>query len=351
MKQGQALKVGIVRDDRFMLHRTGFVHPERHGRLKAIYKMLDADFGSTLIPIQPELATLEQIELVHTPTYVRKVLRTSDREFTNLAPDTPVCSKSYLAALLAVGGCIKGLQALLSGRCDVCFALVRPPGHHAQRDRAGGFCIFNNIGVTARFAMERYGFTRILIFDWDIHHGNGIQDLFYADKQVMYVSAHYKGWYPPSGEWSDTGSGDGAGYTINLPLPKNVQDADLLYLCYKVLGLVMKNYRPDLILVGAGFDGHADDPMSRTQLTEHSYQGLTEMLLNFRQSGGNLPLLFALEGGYHLPSLVSSVKAVLDVLTGATRCAGEVFPPTELGEELFETACQIHRKYNVWVDQ
>ncbi len=350
MKQRKALKVGVVRDDRFMLHWTGLVHPERPSRLKAIYKMLDKDFESTLINIQPELATLEQIELVHTPTYVRKVLRTAEREFTNLAPDTPVCSKSYLAALLAVGGCIKGLQALLSGRCDVCFALVRPPGHHAQPDRAGGFCIFNNLGVTARFAMERYGFSRILIFDWDIHHGNGIQDLFYGDKEVMYVSTHYRGWYPPTGEWGETGTGDGLGYTINLPLPKNIQDADLVYLCSKVLGLVMKNYRPDLILAAAGFDGHSDDPLGRTHLTEVSYKRLTELLLNFREAGGNLPLLLALEGGYHLPSLVSSVKAVLEVLTRVDGACGSSFPRTDLGEKLFEEACQIHREYHVWTD-
>ena len=350
MDQGKNIKVGIVRDDRYMLHRPGLVHPERPDRLKAIYKMLDKDFASTVTNIQPELATLEQIELVHTPTYVRKVLRTADRDFTNLAPDTPVCSKSYIAALLAVGGCIKGLQAMLSGRCDVCFALVRPPGHHAQRDRGEGFCIFNNLGVTARFSNERYGFNRILIVDWDIHHGNGIQNLFYGEKDVFYVSTHYRGWYPHTGDWGETGTGEGLGYTVNLPLPKNIQDNDLLYLYSQVLGLVMKNYRPELILVAAGFDGHCDDPMGRTHLTEMAYQGLTELMLDLQEAGGNLPVLLALEGGYHLPSLVSSVRTVINVLSGKRSNHRATFPPTELGAELLEKAYQIHRGYHVWTD-
>lgn len=350
MDREMKLKVGIIRDERFLLHRPGIVHPERPERLTALYKMLDQYFGSDFITIQPELATLEQIELVHTPTYVRKVLRTADRDFTNLTADTPVCAKSYIAALLAVGGCIKGLQAMLSGRCEVCFALIRPPGHHALPDRASGFCIFNNLGVTARYASERYGFRKILIVDWDIHHGNGIQDLFYETKQVLYFSSHYKGWFPPSGDWTETGSGEGLGYTINLPVPKNIQDADYLYAHSAILSMVTRKYEPELILVAAGFDGHCDDPMGRTQLTELSYQGLTRLILALRESGGNLPVLMALEGGYHIPSLVSSVTSVMEVLCRPEHEPAPNFQQTQLGAELFEHAYQIHKEYGVWTD-
>jgi acetoin utilization deacetylase AcuC-like enzyme len=179
-----ALKVGIVRDDRYLLHQPGLVHPERPERLIRLYEMLDKEHFEALVPIQPDLATLEQLELIHAPNYVRKVLKTAERPFTDLAPDTPVSSESYLSAWLAVGGCIRGLQAVLSGRCDVCFALIRPPGHHALRSRAGGFCIFNNLAITARYAIKRQGFRRVLIVDWDIHHGNGIQELFYGERVV-----------------------------------------------------------------------------------------------------------------------------------------------------------------------
>ncbi|HTY24746.1 MAG TPA: histone deacetylase [Desulfomonilaceae bacterium] len=344
------LKVAVVRDNRYLLHQPGLVHPERPERLEEIYKMLDADFGETLMTIQPELATLEQLELVHTPNYIRKVLKTSERAFTNLAPDTPVCSQSYLAAWLAVGGCIKGLQALLSGRCDVCFALIRPPGHHAAPDRAEGFCIFNNLGVTARYATMRHGFRRVLIIDWDIHHGNGIQDMFYDQKQVLYLSSHYRGWYPPTGDWHETGVGEGLGYTINLPLSKDVQDADMLYLYWKVLEPVVKRYRPELIFVSAGFDGHHSDPLGRIRLTERSFRGLTELLIEARASAGDPPILLALEGGYDCTALVSCVQEVLRTFISSNPKGNLYFPEAQHGAEIVKKARSIHKEYHVWTD-
>lgn len=169
------------------------------------------------------------------------MLKTSERTFTYLAPDTTVCSQSYLAAYLAVGGCIKGLHAMLSGRCHVCFALVRPPGHHAHPNRAGGFCVFNNLGIAARYAIRRHGITRILIIDWDIHHGDGIQELFYADKEVCYFSSHYMGWFPRTGHWEEAGTGEGEGYTINVPLPIDIRDLDMIYVYSSILDPLIRN--------------------------------------------------------------------------------------------------------------
>jgi acetoin utilization deacetylase AcuC-like enzyme len=344
------LKVGVVRDERYLLHQPGVVHPERPERLDALYKMLDEEFGDRLPTIEPELATLEHLELVHTPNYIRKVLKTSERPFTNLAPDTPVCSQTYLAAWLAVGGCIKGLRALLSGRLDVCFALVRPPGHHAGADRAGGFCIFNNLGVTARYALDRHGFERILIIDWDIHHGNGIQDLFYDQKEVLYLSSHYRGWYPPSGDWEETGAGDGLGYTVNLLLHKDFRDPDMLYMYQQVLEPVVRRYRPELIFVAAGFDAHYKDPLGRVKLTEQSFRGLTELLLQLRQAVGDPPILLALEGGYDVTALTSSVREVFNVLLDSGPRSEEIFAPSELGKEVVAKARDIHKIYHVWTD-
>jgi len=345
-----ALKVCVVRDDRFLLHQTGIDHPERPGRLRGIYRMLDKDFPEGLINIEPEPATLEHLELVHTPSYIKRVLRTSEREFTNLAPDTPAGSQSYLAAWLAVGGCIKGLQALLAGRCDACFALVRPPGHHALSDRPGGFCIFNNLGIAAKYAIERYGFRRILIIDWDMHHGHGLQDLFWETKEVMYISSHYLGWYPHSGDWENVGVGEGLGYTINMPVPKDIADVDLLYLYYKVLSPVIRRFRPELILVAAGFDGHERDPIRRTRLTEKAFRWLTELLVDLRDAVRPPPFLFTLEGGFDVGALASCVREVLDVLAKKGRRERVPVSRSQKGMEIFEKLEAIHKRYHVWAD-
>lgn len=345
-----ALKVGIIRDDRYLLHQPGLVHPESRQRLIRIYEMLDKEHFEALVPVQPTLASLEELELVHAPNYVRKVLKTAERPFSYLAPDTPVSSESYLSASLAVGGCIRGLQAVLSGRCDVCFALIRPPGHHALRNRASGFCIFNNLAITARYAIKRQGLRRVLIVDWDIHHGNGIQDLFYQEKEVLYLSTHYRGWYPQTGAWEETGAGEGAGYTINVPLPKDIHDEDMLYVCAELLGRVMQSYRPELILVAAGFDAHYMDPIGRLQLTEKFFGGITELILDFRSELGSPPLLFALEGGYNVIALERSVKEVFDVLTSRGVSREKPFAVSEIGVQLLDKARSVHRQFHLWTD-
>jgi acetoin utilization deacetylase AcuC-like enzyme len=312
--------------------------------------MLDKDFPDGLINIEPEPATLEHLELVHTPAYIKRVLRTSGRDFTHLAPDTPAGSQSYMAAWLAVGGCIKGLQALLAGRCDACFALVRPPGHHALPDRPGGFCIFNNLGIAARYAVERYGLRRILIVDWDMHHGHGLQELFWETKEVLYLSSHYLGWYPHSGDWEDVGAAEGLGYTINIPVSKDIADVDLLYLYWKVLAPVIRNYRPELILVAAGFDGHERDPIGRARLTEKAFRWLTELLIDLRDAVRPPPLLFTLEGGFDVGALASCVREVLGALTVKGRRERVPISLSPKGLELFEKLEAIHKQYRVWTD-
>lgn len=344
------LKVGIVRDERFLAHQTGLVHPERPGRLKAIYRMLDTEWNDRLIRIEPQFATLEDLELIHTPTYISTVLRTAEREFTNLTPDTPASSQSCLAAWLAVGGCIRAVNTLLSGRCDASFCLIRPPGHHALKDRAGGFCIFNNAAIAARHAIERHGLKRILIIDWDVHHGNGIQDLFYEDKEVLYLSTHYLGWYPQTGDWEECGAGQGLGYTVNIPIPKEIEDPDIVHLYGKVLTRVMRKFRPELILVAAGFDAHHRDPIGRTRLTKAAYRRLTEILIELRDPVSAPPLLFALEGGYDVSALVACVREVLIALTWEDRRANMTPTATARGAELVTRVEHIHKKFKVWVE-
>jgi len=310
--------------------------------------MMDKDFPRGLTIIRPELAMLEHLELVHPPAYIKQILATADRDFTSLAPDTPASSKSYLAAWLAVGACIDGLKALLAGRCRACFCLVRPPGHHALPDRAGGFCIFNNLGITARYAIEEHGFERILIIDWDVHHGNALQDLFYSDKRVLYFSSHYMGWYPHTGDWEETGEGEGAGYTVNLPVPKELHDDDIVHIYRDMLSAIVKRFRPELILVAAGFDAHLRDPLGRTRLTEKAYAWLTQIILQLSDSVKSAPILFALEGGYDNWALAASVREVLRILTFEGRLDRIPGVRTVRGAAVIDRARQIHAKFNVW---
>jgi acetoin utilization deacetylase AcuC-like enzyme len=344
-----ALKLGIVRDDRFLEHMPGHSHPEHPSRLRAVHRMLDAELPEGCEMIQPEPATLEVLELVHTSAYIKKVLKTADHKFTSLAPDTPASAKTYLSAWLAVGGCLKALEALVSGQCDVCFAMVRPPGHHALADRAGGFCIFNNLGVTARYAINHFDFHRILIIDWDIHHGNGIQDLFYRENKVLYFSTHDMLLYPYSGNLEETGKGQGQGYTINVPLPRDLNDADLLHLYRAILTPVVQQYVPDLMLIVAGFDAHHEDPIGRMKITESAFADLTGLLLHLRNLVHDPPMLFALEGGYSNRGLVNSLRSVLKILTSKAGLPEISSSETPLGARLVAKVREVHAPYKVWI--
>jgi len=343
-----ALKLGIVRDDRFLEHMPGHTHPAHPSRLRAIHRMLDTELQDGYDVIQPEPATLEVLELIHTSAYIKKVLKTADHRFTSLAPDTPASAKTYLSAWLAVGGCLKGLEALVSRQCDVCFAMVRPPGHHALADRAGGFCIFNNLAVTARYAINQFAFRRILIIDWDIHHGNGIQDLFFREKKVLYFSTHDMLLYPYTGNLEETGKGWGKGYTINIPLPRGLNDADILHLYRSILMPVVERYVPDLILIVAGFDAHHEDPIGRMKITESAFADLTRLMLHLRKMADDPPVLFALEGGYSNRGLVNSVRSVLKILTSKVEPQGFASSETILGEQLVAKVREIHAPFKVW---
>jgi acetoin utilization deacetylase AcuC-like enzyme len=341
------LRTGVVRDERYLEHKTGHIHPDHPNRLRAIYRMLE-DFSECLIHIQPEPVPLEYLELVHTPVYIEKVLKTADQEFTSLAPDTPASPESYLAAWLAVGGCLKALDALIAGDCDVCFALVRPPGHHALPDRAGGFCIFNNLGTTARYAMEHHGLKRIMIIDWDIHHGNGIQELFYEEKTVLFFSSHDTLLYPYTGDFEEAGRGHGAGYTINMPVGRELEDGEVLFLYREILTPVLESFRPELLLVAAGFDAHHKDPIGRSLWTENAYGWLTDLLVDGREAVNGPPMLFALEGGYHPRATANSVREVIKVLASDQVRDHVPYKKTPRALRIIEKVRRVHAKYGVW---
>jgi len=347
--ESMTLRVGIARDKRFLEHKTGHFHPEHPKRLDAIYRMIDQYFRDRLVVIPAKPATLEQIERVHSPAYVRRILRTAEQPITSLAPDTPISAESCFTAWLAAGACIKGVGALMKKTCDAFFALVRPPGHHALPDRAAGFCIFNNIAIAARYAMDRYCLDRILVIDWDIHHGNGIHDIFYKTSNVLYLSTHDPMMYPYSGALEETGADDGLGYTVNVPILREFTDDDMLAVYRDILGPLIKGYLPQLIMVAAGFDAHVGDPIGRSRLTDAFYGGVTRLLMEFRAASDHPPLFFSLEGGYDQRALAGSIQAILAALTEDAPPLPPVSPGPEAAD-LIRRVKTIHAPYGVFHD-
>jgi acetoin utilization deacetylase AcuC-like enzyme len=321
--------------------------------------MLDQRHNQGFIPIEPRMATLEELELIHTPAYIKKIMGTSGRDFTNLSPDTPASRETYLSAWLAVGGCLEGIKALMEGRVRACLALVRPPGHHALPDQAGGFCIFNNLGLTAKVAQGVFGLKRILIIDWDIHHGNGLQDIFYGEPGVLYFSTHFPDIYPYTGHWEEAGHGAGTGWTVNIPIPREIKDEELFHVYREVAGRMIRTLRPELILVAAGFDGHRLDPLGRGRLTRRIFGWLTRLIINLSLEEGRPPLLLALEGGYDTPALARSLAEVTEALLKQKRSRPGLawrrrsrlpLTMTRLGRELIEKCLAVHRPYQIWTE-
>lgn len=343
------LQVQIVRDDRYLRHKTGLSHPESPARLSAVYRMLDWDHPGGFIEKQARPITLEDLERVHTPAYVRIILATARQRLTHLAPDTIASRDSCLAAWLAAGGCVLGVDDLLAGRCQACLVLCRPPGHHALADRAGGFCIFNNLGLAARHALRR-GLRRILIVDWDIHHGNALQNLFYADDRVVYVSTHLPNAYPFTGKLGEVGVGPGAGHTINLPLPPKWGDNDAMALYRVVLEQLVERFSPEMIMVACGFDAHFRDPIGATLQTEASYAGLAQLAATLGPRNNDIPLLLALEGGYDPDTLKACVAEVLAALQDEGHGQAVWSAQSQKADELLARAGRVHAGFGLWLD-
>ena len=304
-------KIGIVRDNRYMEHDMGMGHPECPERLDAIYRMLDQDMEGTLINVPVREAEKTELLYVHTSRYIDQIAATDGIESTYLDPDTRTSAGSYRAALLAAGGLCEAVRLVNAGELDNAFALVRPPGHHAEKSRAMGFCLFNNVAIAAMYARERLGLERVLIADWDVHHGNGTQHSFESDDSILYFSTHQYPHYPGTGSYGEIGAGKGVGYTVNVPLPTGYGDGDFVSIYNRVLKPVALEYKPDLILVSAGFDIYFRDPLSSMNVSPDGFAGLTRTLMNLADECCGGKLVITLEGGYHIDGQRDSVKAVL----------------------------------------
>ncbi|MEA1944564.1 MAG: histone deacetylase [Euryarchaeota archaeon] len=296
----------IIYHPDYLLHETGN-HPERKERLLAIMQLIE-ESEIDLHKIKPEPASIEEIQYVHDPEYIEKVKEYSEREMP-LDPDTVLCRESYHAALLAAGGMIRAVED------GDAFALVRPPGHHALPDRGMGFCLFNNIAIGAKYALRR-GYDRVLIVDWDVHHGNGTQHIFYDDPSVFYFSVHQYPYYPGTGSSDEIGTGAGRDYTLNVPLPRGSGDTEYINVFKNILIPVALGFDPDIVLVSAGFDAHIDDPLAGMAVTTDGFREMASIvcLISDRCCDGRLAI--TLEGGYDLHALSHSVLAVLEVMQG-----------------------------------
>ena len=307
-------KTGYASDPFYLRHETE-PHPENPGRLTAIQNRLESsEFYNNLIPIQPRKATAEEIGMVHDSGYVASVKQSCADEVRNLDADTVISSNSYDAALLSAGAGMKAIDQLIDGNIHNAFCAVRPPGHHAEQDHAMGFCLFNNVGIAARYAQKTKGLNKIFIFDWDVHHGNGSQHSFYSDPSIYYSSTHQYPFYPGTGAKEETGTGDGLGTTLNLPMDAYSDDDDYLSAVENKLIPEIQHYKPDLIIISAGFDAHQNDPLAQIQLTTDCFGKMTELLMGIARDVCDGRLLSMLEGGYDYDALSDSVRLHMQTL-------------------------------------
>lgn len=310
-------RVALVQDPRYLEHITGAMHPERPERLKIIEKMLsESGLEKQALSLEPREATREEIAAVHTLDLIEEVAATEGRPSTYLDPDTHASRHSWEAAKLAAGGLLVALDELLLGKVDEAFAFPRPPGHHAERDHAMGFCLFNNVAIAAEYAIRKKGIKKIVILDFDVHHGNGTQHIFEDRPDVFYISTHRYPFYPGTGSAHERGKGAGEGYTLNLPMNGGEGDDEYEEVFREKILPAIAQYRPDLLILSAGFDAHRLDPLGGMGVSNEGYRRMAENIETIKKKCGNIPVLYALEGGYSLKGLSESVKEVVEVMLG-----------------------------------
>jgi acetoin utilization deacetylase AcuC-like enzyme len=303
-------KTAFIYDDIYLKHEMPPYHPESTFRLEAITDNLKkSDMWNLLIHLKPVKADINDIEAVHTKSYIEKTQKMTSGY---LDPDTFMCEDTYEASLYAAGAMITAIDHCKSGVIERAFCAVRPPGHHAEKDRGMGFCIFNNVAVGARYA-QKLGYRKVFIADFDVHHGNGTQHIFYDDDSVFYFSAHQYPHYPGTGAETEKGRGLGKGFTYNIPLSQGSGDKEMLNAYGVVLPKLIKDYSPDIMLVSAGYDIHEKDPLAGLRVSNN---GVTSIVKNIIDASSDIPIIFTLEGGYSLEALAGSVLITLRELLG-----------------------------------
>ncbi len=338
------MTTGYCYDPLFLEHNLPG-HPENRARLEHIMRTL-ADEGllARMALVPPRPVALDLLARAHQQPYIAALKRTADRGGGHIDADTYVSPRSYDAALLAAGGVVELVNAVLAGQARNGIALVRPPGHHATRERGMGFCLFNNVAVAALAALTASGLSRVLIVDWDVHHGNGTQDIFNDAPQVLFFSTHQYPYYPGTGDWREAGVGAGQGYTVNVPLPAGVGDAGFARIYAEVLTPVAERFRPELILVSAGYDAHWDDPLAGLRLSLTGYWHLVRTVVALADRLCDGRLVVTLEGGYNLEVLSHGVADTCRALLGDVAAGPDPLGPSTWPERPVDDVVQAVRR-------
>jgi acetoin utilization deacetylase AcuC-like enzyme len=310
------MSIHLIYDPAFLKHETGPGHPETANRLRAIMRTLEADEGlyRKLTHTSPKPASIEDLKRTHREEMILLARDLSDRGAMALDPDTQISRDSYEVARLAAGAAIIAVDAVMKSENDRAFVISRPPGHHATPDHSMGFCLFNNAAIAARYAQAKHGVERVLIIDWDVHHGNGTQDIFWEDDTVFYFSTHQYPYYPGSGAKNEIGGGRGEGFTLNVPLRANTSAADHREAFNEALRTIERKFHPDLVIISAGFDSRRGDPLGSLMLDDSDFAEMTKEILRIAESHANGRVMGLLEGGYNLQLLGGSVKSHLIAL-------------------------------------
>lgn len=311
-------RTAVLLHDVYLRHDTGDFHSESPERLKAISGGLSENQLLPLLQrVQPRSVALEWVRLVHSDEYidiVRQDVESGKQYLSTRSGNTAICKDSYEVALWAVGGLLSACDAVVSGEARNAFCAIRPPGHHASQIRGMGYCLFNNVAIAARYLQKKHKLEKVLIVDWDVHHGNGTQDIFFEDGSVFFFSTHQWPWYPWTGSTEEIGIGKGKGTTLNVPLPAGSGDEDLISAFENKLLPAATNFKPDVVFISAGFDSRTGDPLGRFRVTDSGYHRLTEILLQITYDSAAGRLISVLEGGYSLEGLSKAVPAHIATL-------------------------------------
>lgn len=311
-------RLAVVKDPRFQDHQTPPGHPESPQRVSAINHAIESA-DTNFSTISPRLVLEDELTSTHSPSYIEDLTKKAKiaentGSLISIDPDTVMSPKTFETAKLASGAALSAIDSLKAKDHDSAFVAVRPPGHHALKDRAMGFCLFNNVAIAARYAIEIAGYKRVFILDWDVHHGNGTQDIFYNQSEIMFVSLHQHPFWPPgSGTFDEPGTGEGKGFNLNIPLPEGTGDTGYLQTLDQIVVPVCSEFNPDLILVSAGYDAHQEDFIAGQNITTVGFAMMSQRIADLRDNlGANV--LCLLEGGYNVHALSRSALATMEVL-------------------------------------
>ena len=315
------MSTGFLYDERFLDHDAGARHPERRERLTSTMAHLRSQsWFDDLTPLAPRVADFKWIEQVHSGELIERAHGACQQELPFLdVMDVGISHDSFDVALLAAGGAMELADRVVAGDVDNAFALCRPPGHHAEFNQALGFCLFNNVAIAARYLQQEHGVDRVLILDWDVHHGNGTQHSFEGDPSVLYVSTHQYPFYPGTGAYSETGTGRGQGATLNCPMPEGAGDQEYQQAFGEQILPKIDEFKPEFVILSAGFDAHVDDPLANICLSTQCYGWMSQRMMEVAERHSNARLISLLEGGYNINKLPLCVAEHLEVLAGVPK--------------------------------